>query len=133
MLNLEKLVRSLEASAADPSIDAVIFALPPGVLLLAATVLQAEDQSSFEEALEKQSQIVVETLTTFARQDASGKPLIIVLQPGVIRFFPGQRERLRKELLQAGIPTYMSLEHAANAMGKFLQYHRFNQQSAGDS
>jgi acyl-CoA synthetase (NDP forming) len=129
MLDLDVLVRAMELAAKDPNIDAVIFALPPGVFLLAASVRQAQDQSTFEEAVEKQSQVVMEILTKFQKEKASNKPLVIVLQPGVIRFLPGQREIVRKELLKRGIPAYLSLEQASNALGKFLRYHRSQQGS----
>lgn len=129
MLDLDVLMRSLESVAADPLIDAVIFTLPPGVFLLAATAYQAKEKSTFEEAVEKQARVVVDTLTRFDRENIHRKPLIIVLQPGLIRFLPGQREQLRQELLKSGIPVYFSLEQASNAMGKFLQYHEFRRKA----
>jgi len=133
MLDLNVLMRAMELAARDPNIDAVIFALPPGVFLLAASVRQAQDQSTFEEAVEKQSKVVLEILSRFNKEKSSGKPLIIVLQAGVIRFLPGQREQLRKDLLQEGIPAYLSLEQASNALGKFLSYRQFQQKSPAAS
>ncbi len=62
----------------------------------------------------------------FNNENPSGKPLIVVLQPGVIKFLPGQRERLRTELIKNGVPTYLSLELASNALGKFLSYQEFH-------
>lgn len=126
MLDLNVLLRSLKLSANDPHIDAVIFALPPGVMLLATAVRQAQDKSTFDEALQKQSQIVVEILSRFNNENPSGKPLIIVLQPGVFHFLLGQREKLRTELLKNGVPTYLSLEQASHALGKFFKYQEFH-------
>ncbi len=127
MIDLNVLLRSLELSAADPNIDAVIFSLPPGIFLLAAAVRQAKDKSTFEQAVEEQSRSIVEILSRFRREKASGKPLIIVLQAGVIRFLPGQREKLRQALVKEGIPTYLSLEQASVAIGRFMKYRGFLQ------
>ncbi len=129
MLDLNVLVRAMEVAAADPSIDAVIFVLPPGVIFLATAILQSKEKCTFEEALEKQSRLVVDSLTRFDRENTSRKPLVIVLQPGLMRFRPGQREQLRQELLKSGIPVYFSVEEASLALGKFLQYHEFHRLS----
>jgi hypothetical protein len=95
-------------------------------MLLATAVRQAQDKSTFDEALQKQTQIVVEILTRFNNENPSGKPLIIVLQPGVFHFLLGQREKLRTELLKNSVPTYLSLEQASDALGKFLKYQEFH-------
>jgi len=79
----------------------------------------------FEDAIKKHTKLVLETLTKFDRENSSGKPLVVVLQGGLIRFLPGQREQLRIDLINAGIPTYFSLEQASRAIGKFLRYHEF--------
>jgi acyl-CoA synthetase (NDP forming) len=126
MVDLDVLIRSLELSAADPNIDFVVFALPPGVILLGASKHTKNENISFEDAIKKHTKLVLDTLTKFDRENASGKPLVVVLQGGLIRFLPGQREQLRIDLINAGIPTYFSLEQASRAIGKFLKYHRFH-------
>ncbi|MEA1959035.1 MAG: CoA-binding protein [Chloroflexota bacterium] len=125
MVDLDVLMRSLELSAKDLNIDFVVFALPPGVILLGASKHVLKGNILFEEAVKKHSQLVLDTLTRFDRENSSGKPLVIILQGGLIRFLPGQREQLRIDLLNAGIPTYMSLEQASDAIGKFLKYQDF--------
>lgn len=126
MLDVNILVRAMEAAAADPSIDAVIFILPPGVIVLAAGILQSKEKCTFEEAMEKQTRLVLDTMIKFDRENIHRKPLVIVLQPGLLRFLPGQREQLRQELLKAGIPVYLSIERASRALGKFIRYHQFH-------
>lgn len=126
MVDLDVLIRSLELSAADPNIDFVVFALPPGVILLGASKHTKNENISFDDAIKKHTKLVLDTLTKFDRENASGKPLVVVLQGGLIRFLPGQREQLRIDLINAGIPTYFSLEQASRAIGKFLKYHRFH-------
>jgi len=125
MVDLDVLMRSLELSANDPNIDFVVFALPPGVILLGASKYNKKENMPFEDAIKKHTKLVLETLTKFDRGNASGKPLVVVLQGGLIRFLPGQREQLRIDLINAGIPTYFSLEQASRAIGKFLKYHQF--------
>lgn len=124
MVDLDVLIRSLEFSAADPNIDFVVFALPPGVILLGASKYMKKGDISFEDAIKKHTKLVLDTLTRFDRENASGKPLVVVLQGGLIRFLPGQREQLRIDLINAGIPTYFSLEQASRAIGKLLKYHK---------
>ena len=130
MVDLDVLIKSLELSAADPNIDFVVFALPPGVILLSASKYQMKENIPFEDAIKKHTKLVLETLTKFDRENASGKPLVVVLQGGLIRFLPGQREQLRIDLINAGIPTYFSLEQASRAIGKFLKYHEFQRQTS---
>lgn len=125
MVDLDVLIRSLELSADDPNIDFVVFALPPGVILLGASKYTKKENITFEDAIKKHTKLVLETLTKFDRGNASGKPLVVVLQGGLIRFLPGQREQLRIDLINTGIPTYFSLEQASRAIGKFIKYHQF--------
>ena len=125
MVDLDILIRSLELSAADTNTDFVVFALPPGVILLGAGKHHLKEGLSFEDAIKKHTKLVLATLTKFDRENSSGKPLVVVLQGGLIRFLPGQREQLRIDLINAGIPTYFSLEQASRAIGKFLRYHEF--------
>jgi acyl-CoA synthetase (NDP forming) len=128
MVELDVLIRSLELSAADTNTDFVVFALPPGVILLGASKYHMKENIPFDDAIKKHTKLVLETLTKFDRENASGKPLVVVLQGGLIRFLPGQREQLRIDLINAGIPTYFSLEQASRAIGKFLKYHEFQRQ-----
>jgi len=126
MVDLNLLMRAIEASAADPSIDAVIFALPPGAILIAANMLQAQEGGTFEEALERQTRLVIDSLAYFNRANEHGKPLVIVLHPGLVRFLPGQKDRLLQELLGKGVPVYLSIEQASLAIGRFVRYHEFH-------
>jgi hypothetical protein len=126
MVDLNLLMRSIEASAADPSIDAVIFALPPGAILIAANLLQAQEGCTFEEALERQTRLTIDSLAYFNRANEHGKPLVIVLHPGLVRFLPGQKDKLLQALLGKGVPVYLSIEQASLAIGRFIRYHQFH-------
>ena len=126
MVDLNLLMRAIEASAADPSIDAVIFALPPGAILIAANLLQAKEGCTFEEALERQTQLTIDSLAYFNRANEHGKPLVIVLHPGLVRFLPGQKDQLLQALLGKGVPVYLSIEQASLAIGRFIRYHEFH-------
>lgn len=133
--DINLLLRSLEPIAADPLIDAIIFALPLGLLVVGgvAAGLVTRDQrppsDALREAVEKQFQVVMNSLIKFDRENVYRKPLIMVLQPGIGPFFPGQRGRAQEELLKAGIPVYFSLERASRAVGKFLQYHEYQKRA----
>ena len=124
--DINTLLRSLEPVAADPLIDSIIFALPLDVMLMGGGQTQQPPTDAPGEAVEKQSP-VMNTLIRFDHENVYGKPLIIVLQPGMVSFVPGQRGQVQQELLKEGIPVYFSLERASRAIGKFLQYHEFHQ------
>jgi acyl-CoA synthetase (NDP forming) len=124
--DINTLLRSLEPVAADPLIDSIIFALPLDVMLMGGGQTQQPPTDAPGEAVEKQSP-VMNTLIRFDHENIYGKPLIIVLQPGMVSFIPGQRGQVQQELLKEGIPVYFSLERASRAIGKFLQYHEFHQ------
>ena len=126
MVDLNLLMRAIEASAADPSIDAVIFALPPGAILIAANLLQAKEGCTFEEALERQTRLTIDSLAYFNRANEYGKPLVIVLHPGLVRFLPGQKDKLLQALLSKGVPVYLSIEQASLAIGRFIRHHEFH-------
>ena len=131
LMDINLLLRSLEPVAADPMVDSIIFALPLGLILLggaAAALLDQAQQSStdaFREELEKQSRKVLDILIKFDHENVYGKPLIVVLQPAMGPFLPGQRGRIQQELLKENIPVYFSLEAASRAVGKFVRYHEF--------
>ncbi len=125
------LLRSLEPVAADPLIDAIIFALDMGLLIAgdAADSLAARGQQVSPDALhgavEGQTQAVLETLIGFTHKNVHCKPLIVVLQPGMGHISSGQQEWLQQELIKAGIPVFSSLERASRALGKFVKYYKF--------
>jgi len=119
------LLRSLEPVAADPMIDSIIFALPLDVMLMGDGQTQQPPMNAPGEAVEKQSG-VMNTLIRFNHENIYGKPLIIVLQPGMGSFVPGQRGQVQQVLLKEGIPVYFSLVRASRAIGKFIQYHEFH-------
>lgn len=131
LFDINLLLRSLEPIVADPNIDSIIFALPLWFLLLGGALPELGDQTqkspmdAFREALEKHSRVVMDILTKFDHENVYGKPLIVVLQPMMGPFIPGQRELIQQELLKEGIPVYFALERASRAVGKFVQYHQF--------
>lgn len=131
LVDINLLLRSLEPIAADPLIDSIIFALPLGFLLLGGAVSGLIDQpqespmEALREALEKQSRLVLDILVKFDHENVNGKPLIVVLQPAMGPFVPGQRELIQQELLKEGIPVYFALERASRAVGKFVEYQQF--------
>ena len=131
LMDINILLRSLDPIAADPMIDSIIFALPLGFILLGGgaggllTQTQQPPADALRQALEKQSQVVIDILVKFDHENVYDKPLIMVLQPAMGPFLPGQRGRIQREFLEAGIPVYFSLERASRAVGKFVQYHEF--------
>ena len=126
MVDLNVLTRAMETAVADPSIDAIILVLPPVLIFVNAGILKLKEKCSFEEAIEKQERLVLNSLIKFNYENAPAKPLIVVLKPSMAHFLPGQKDRLRQELLKDGIPVYYSLERASQAIGKFTRYHQFH-------
>ena len=132
LTDINLLLRSLEPVAADPMIDSIIFALPLGLIILGSagggllTQTQQPLMDALREVMEKQSRVVLDILVKFDHENAYRKPLIVVLQPALGPFLPGQRGRIQQELLKEGIPVYFSLERASRAVGKFVQYHEFH-------
>jgi acyl-CoA synthetase (NDP forming) len=136
--DINLLLRSLEPVAADPLIDAVIFALPLGWAFVgaAAASLAAQGRQISADALrqesEKQAQVVMDSLIKFDHENVYGKPLIIVLQAGMGPVLPGLRTQIQQQLLNGGITVYFSLERASRAVGKFIEYHRFLREAQGE-
>jgi hypothetical protein len=120
------MTRSIECAIADPSIDAAIFILSPGLFFLKAAIDPASQMTAIQEAVDKQARVILDPLIKLDHENAHRKPLVMVFREDLARFFPGQEEQLRHELLKEGIPVYFSLERASRAMGKFSRYYEFH-------
>jgi len=129
MADLNIMTRSIECAIADPSIDAAIFILSPGLFFLKAAIDPASQMTAIQEAVDKQARVILDPLIKLDHENAHRKPLVMVFREDLARFFPGQEEQLRHELLKEGIPIYFSLERASRAMGKFSRYHEFHRKT----
>ena len=129
MTDLNTLTLSVECAATDPTIDAVIFVLSPGLFYVKAVMDPETQASGMEQALKKHAKIVLDPLIKFDHENPYGKPLIMVFHEGLARFLPRQEEALRQELLKDSIPVYYSLERASRAIGKFTRYHEFHRKT----
>lgn len=131
MADLNSLTRSIECAIADPSIDAAILILSPGLFFLKAAIDPASQMIAIQEAADKQARIILDPLIKLDHENAHRKPLVMVFREDLARFLPGQEDKLRQGLLKEGIPVYHSLQRASRAMGKFIRYHQFHR--TGDS
>lgn len=131
MADLNIMTRSIECAIADPSIDAAIFILSPGLFFLKAAIDPASQMTAIQEAVDKQARVILDPLIKLDHENAHRKPLVMVFREDLARFFPGQEEQLRHELLKEGIPVYFSLERASRAMGKFSRYYEFHRKTDG--
>ena len=129
MADLNIMTRSIECAIADPSIDAAIFILSPGLFFLKAAVDPASQMTTIQEAVDKQARVILDPLINLDHENAHRKPLVMVFREDLARFLPGQEDKLRQELLKEGIPVYYSLERASRAMGKFIRYHEFHKKT----
>lgn len=124
MADFDTLMRAIQSAISDPSIDAVILSLSPGLFYVKAAMASKSDMPSLQEAIDGEAEIMLDTLIQFDHNNSNGKPLIVVFVENLARFLPGQEDRCRQRLLKAGIPVYYSLERASRAMGKFVRYHQ---------
>jgi acyl-CoA synthetase (NDP forming) len=125
MADFNTLMRAIKSAISDPLIDAVILSLSPGLFFFKAAMGSKSGMSDIQEAMDRESEIMLDTLIEFDHSNANKKPLIIVFVENLARFLPGQEERCRHKLLKEGIPVYYSLERASHAIGKFVHYHEF--------
>ena len=123
------LQRALEPVIADPVIDAVLFALPIGLLAGMARGRKVSPEEA-EEIANRHFENILSYLKDFRKERAQGKALLIVLQVwGITGVSPGQRARFRNRLVEEGFPTFNALERAAAAYSKFVGYHEFQRQA----
>jgi len=129
MADLSTLTRSIECAIADPSIDAAILNISPGLFYVKAAMDPTIPKSALKEEADKQARIILDPLIKFDHENRYGKPMIIVFHEGLASFLPGQEWALRQWLLKEGIPVYFSLQRASRAIGKFTRYHEFHRKT----
>ena len=127
LMDINMLLRSLDPIASDPLIDSLIFALPLGMI-----PRDTDDRGGQSARLARMGvawdalrRAVMSTLIGFHSENRHGKPLVIVLQQSAAGFLSTEYEPLYRELLDAGVPVYFSLERAVRAMARLIQYHEF--------
>jgi hypothetical protein len=127
-MDINMLLRSLDPIAADPLIDSIIFALPLGMVPRGLGDRLAPDSpmAIMADVFQGLRKGIMDSLVGFHRDHVSRKPIVVVLQASAGGFAPGQQEEIQQELLQAGIPVYLSLERASRAMARLIQYHEFH-------
>jgi acyl-CoA synthetase (NDP forming) len=125
--DMNLLLRALEPLSADPMINSIVFAMPLQLLLSDPdqAALASQDPEAVRLEIERQLSVGLDTIIRFDHENIEGKPLVIVLQPGMDMPVPGLRGRAQRKLLEAKIPVYLSLERASRALGKFIQYHEY--------
>ena len=130
--DMNLLLRALEPLNADPVIDSTVFTMPLQLLLSdpGQAALASQDPEAVRLEIERQLSVALDTIIRFDHENINGKPLVIVLQPGMDMPVPGLRGRAQRKLLEANIPVYLSLERASRALSKFVQYHEY-QRTAG--
>ena len=130
--DIDLLLRTLEPVAADSVIDSIIFAMPIALVLsgMDRAALSSQDEQVLLSAMDKQVRKVLDIIIKFDHENIHHKPLILVLQPGMGPPVPGMRGRVQRELFEAKIPVYLSLERASRAMGKFIQYHEYQRKAS---
>jgi acyl-CoA synthetase (NDP forming) len=129
MADLSTLTRSIECAIADPSIDAAILNISPGLFYVKAAMDPTIQKSALKEEADKQARIILDPLIKFDHENRYRKPMIMVFHEGLASFLPGQEGALRQWLLKEGIPVYFSLERASRAIGKFTRYHEFHRKT----
>ena len=131
LMYINMLIRALDPIATDPLIDSIIFALPLGMMPRSLINGQGRDARLGRLGVlwEGLRRGVMESLIRFHRENAYGKPIVIVLQQSAGGFSPDLQEQAHQGFLEAGIPAYFSLERASRAMAKLIQYHEFHREA----
>ena len=122
MWDINLLLQAIEPVAGDNGIESLLFSLFLGVSPRYRRELADE---ALRQMSEERSMMAARCLIEFANGNNHHKPLITVLQEGVVGRRPGLMERVQRELLQGGVPAYLSLQRASRCLGKFLDYHDF--------
>ncbi len=130
--DINLLLRALQPVAADPGIDSIVFAMPISLVLsgIDRAALASQDAQVLLPAMDRQVRKVLDTIIKFDHEDIHRKPLIVVLQAGMGPPVPGLRGRVQRELYEANIPVYLSLERASRALGKFIQFHEYQRKAS---
>jgi acyl-CoA synthetase (NDP forming) len=110
----------MEIALADPAIDLAIVDRVVGGLDL------FDDDERPEGGQEKGLREVNEFLVDFARNNPFGKPLVVSMDLyGNDLYCADTAAQLRRKFVTSGVPAYPSLESAARAMTRFINYHEF--------
>lgn len=118
----------LETAMADPAIDLAIADRVVGGLGDFDDDDEIKgDQDKRDEALRE----VNEYLIRFAADNPHGKPLVVTMDMyGNDLQLAGLAVQRRLEFIKAGVPAYLTLESAARAMRRFVEYHQFQAKRA---
>jgi acyl-CoA synthetase (NDP forming) len=110
----------MEIAMPDPAIDLAIVDRVVGGLDL------FDDDERPEGGQEKGLAEVNDFLIDFARNNPFGKPLVVSMDLyGSDIYCADNAAKLRREFVTSGVPAYPSLEFAAKAMTRFINYHEF--------
>ena len=113
--DLLTLKRALDIVAADPAIDIILLHLGVGY----AKWFSAEHLAGFKKCV-----------SGFTRDNPTGKPVVVAVRD---EGKAGEAEEFVRELREADITTYSSLERACRALSRFAQYHRFRAEMGADA
>ncbi|MDY6836129.1 MAG: hypothetical protein SVY53_15155, partial [Chloroflexota bacterium] len=122
MWDINLLLQAIDPVAGDRGIECLLFSLFLGVSPRYRRELADE---ALRQMSEERSMMAAKCLIDFANRNNHRKPLITILQEGVVGRRPGLMERVQLELLRGGVPAYLSLQRASRCLGKFLDYHDF--------
>jgi acyl-CoA synthetase (NDP forming) len=112
----------MEIALADPAIDLAIVDRVVGGLDL------FDDDERPEGDQKKGLGEVNDFLIDFARNNPFGKPLVVSMDLyGNDLYCADTAAQLRLEFVTSGVPAYPSLESAARAMTRFINYHEFQE------
>ncbi|MBN1382303.1 MAG: CoA-binding protein [Deltaproteobacteria bacterium] len=112
--------RVMEIVMADPAIDLAI------VDRLAGFGNFDDDDGVSKEEREKTLNEVNDFLSEFAKNNPYGKPLVVSMNLyGSDLLLAGTSVQRRLEFIKSGVAAYPSLESAARAMFRFVNYHKF--------
>jgi acyl-CoA synthetase (NDP forming) len=111
----------MEIALADPAIDLAIVDRVVGGLDL------FDDDERPDGDQEKGLGEVNDFLIDFAKNNPLGKPLVVSMDLyGSDIYCADKAAQLRRKFVTSGVPAYPSLESAARAMSRFINYHAFH-------
>jgi hypothetical protein len=85
-----------------------------------------DDDERPEGGQEKGLREVNDFLIEFSKKNPLGKPLVVSMDLyGNDLYCADNAAQLRRKFVTSGVPAYPSLESAARAMARFINYHEF--------
>ena len=118
----------MEIALADPAIDLAIVDRVVGGLDL------FDDDERPEGGQEKGLGEVNDFLIDFAGNNPFGKPLVVSMDLyGNDLYCADKAAQLRRKFVTSGVPAYPSLEMAARAMSRYINYHEFQKKKGNSS